>query len=219
MWRDPNKWEHDGDDWSFHADSCGQPYRDWKQAVVNAFLEPFLSVDVDFLEVAPGHGRWTEFMVGRTRSLTLVDLDADCIGVCRERFGNHAEVEFLVNDGRSVPVADASVDVIWSFGTFVHIGLDDFDAYVADFRRVLRPGGRFIIHHAGWPSGSRERVRRHIERGQGWWFGDRVPMSPEHVVSMAKHHDLDVDEQVRTWGADREWGLAFNDIITIGSVA
>ena len=86
----------------------------------DTYLQPFLSPDVDALEVGPGYGRWTEFMVGCARSLTLVDVGSTCIEACRHRFGDELPAEaFVVNDGRSLPVVDSSLDLVWSFGTFV----------------------------------------------------------------------------------------------------
>lgn len=217
-WDNPEEWELYGDNWTFHAEFCNQPYDTWKQAVVDTFLNPFLGADVDVLEIAPGHGRWTEFIVGRSQSLTLVDLNESCIDVCRQRFGSHPEISFITNDGRSLPVADASMDLIWSFGSFVHIDPQDVEAYLAEFRRVLRPGGRFVVHHAGWPEWSCPLIARHIAKGEWRPFGGRVPMSAEGFASIATHHDLSVDEQVRTWGEVNEFGLAFNDVVTIGSL-
>jgi len=230
-WGSPEDWERNGNNWSFHSDFCSQPYDKWQRSVVKAFVEPFLSPGLDVLEIAPGQGRWTEYLVGKCASLTLVDLNKSCIDVCRDRFGSHPEIEFLTNDGRTLPVGDASVDLIWSFGSFVHFDPREVDAYLGEFRRVLRPGGRFVIHHTGWPD---ETLRftgltRHLGRpgrvlqhrlAQGRWRpgGDRVEMSAQRFAAMAEGRGLVVESQTRTWGDDREFGLAFNDVISVGSL-
>ncbi len=232
-WGDRSAWERYGDNWTFHADACGQPYERWKQSVVDTFLTPYLRPAVDMIEIACGHGRWTEYMVGRVRSLTLVDVNASCLDVCRERFGccRDSDIRFVCNDGRSLPGDEASVDLIWSFGSFVHIDPRDIAAYLTQFRRVLRPGGRFVVHHAGWPqwsmrivpvtrcAGRPGRVLQH-RLAQGMWRpgGDRVAMSAERFVALAAQRGLRVDDQVRSWGAAHEFGLAFRDVISIGSV-
>jgi SAM-dependent methyltransferase len=226
----PEEWALNGDKWTFHAEFSGQPYEKWKQSLVIRFLDPYLGPDVDVLEVAPGYGRWTEFMVGHSRSLVLVDLVANSIDVCRERFGSHPEVSFIANDGRSLPVASESVDLIWSFGGFVHIDPKDVDSYLAEIRRVLRPGGRYVIHHSGWPEWSRRLVpvtrhlgrpgrilQRRLARSVGGTATWRVAMSPKLFASMAAKHDLCVDEQIRVWGEENEFGLAFGDMISLGS--
>jgi SAM-dependent methyltransferase len=232
QWGDPAAWECNGDNWTFHAEHCDQPYRRWKQSVVETFIEPYLAPDADVIEIASGHGRWTEHMVGRVRSLMLVDVNVSCLEACRERFGSRGGIRYVCNDGRTLPTADGSVDLIWSFGSFVHIDARDVDAYLAEFRRVLRPTGRYVIHHAGWPqwsmpvaavtrfAGRPGRVVQH-RLAQGAWRpgGDRVAMSAERFARMASRHELRVDEQVRCWGPACEFGLAFNDVITVGSRA
>ncbi|HTT87353.1 MAG TPA: class I SAM-dependent methyltransferase [Acidimicrobiales bacterium] len=230
MWGNPGSWEDGGNNWSFHAESCGQPYEQWKASVVATFIAPFCGPDVDVLELAPGHGRWTEYFVGNSASLTLVDLNVSCISVCKERFGSRPEVRFIVNDGHSLPVPDASIDLVWCFGSFVHFVPSDVDAYLGEFRRVLRPGGAFVAHHTGWPDGTLRLVplTRRLGRpgrvlqhrlGQGLWRpgGDRVEMSARRFAAMANNHGLVVDHQVRTWGENRQFGLAFNDVVSVGS--
>lgn len=232
QWGVDASWESGGNNWTFHAESCGQPYDAWKKTLLEEFLEPYLGPQADFLEIGPGYGRWTESIVGRTRSLLLVDLNANCIEVCRDRFGHHRGVSFAVNDGRSLPGPAESVDVVWSFGSFVHFDPSEVDAYLAECFRVLKPSGRFVIHHTGWPEWSLKAlpVTRRLGRpgrvlqhrfGQRRWRpgGDRAPMSEKWFVSIANRHGLSVEKHVRTWGSQHEFGLAFNDVISIGSKA
>jgi ubiquinone/menaquinone biosynthesis C-methylase UbiE len=227
---DRAEWEQYGNGWTFHANACRQPYESWKDSVVTTFLDPYLHDADDVVEIAPGHGRWTEYMVGRTGSLTLADVTASCIDVCRERFGQYDNIRYFVNDGRSLPGGNASADLIWSFGSFVHIDPRDTNAYLAEFARVLKPGGRFVIHHSGWPdwtlrlvpftrrAGRPGRVVQH-RIAHGFWKpgGDRVAMSSERFSKLARSHGLRVDHQVRQWGPRNEFSLAFNDVITIGT--
>jgi ubiquinone/menaquinone biosynthesis C-methylase UbiE len=229
-WSEAASWEADGNSWTFHADTCGQPYEVWKQAVLARFLEPYLGLHLDFIEIGPGFGRWTESIVGQARSLLLVDLSPNCIDACRERFGHHPEVAFKVNDGRSLPVPDRSIDIVWSFGSFVHFDAGEVEAYLAECARVLRSGGWFIIHHSGWPEwslptapllmrlGRPGRVLQHRLAQKRWRpGGDRAPMSEKWFSSIASRHGLRVEEQIRTWGQGHQFGLAFNDVISIGS--
>lgn len=230
-WDNPATWVDHGDEWQFHAEACGQPYAAWKRSVVARFVEPHLDPSVHLLELGPGHGRWSEFMVDRVASLTLVDLSPTCIEQCRARFaGCRGPVRFLVNDGRSLPVDDRSVDVVWSFAALVHVVEADVDAYLAHTRRVLRPGGRFVLHHAGWRDralplapllGGLGRPGRGVlhcvAQGVVRHGRDRAPMSAERFATLAGRHGLVVDEQVRTWGDAGQFGLAARDVVTVGS--
>jgi SAM-dependent methyltransferase len=227
----PETWSRSGDQWTFHADNCGQPYDAWKHSLVDTYLEPFLKPDADVLELGPGYGRWTEFMVGRGRSLTLVDVSSLCIEACAERFGDRLPKEaFVVNDGRSLPVPECSLDLIWSFGVFVHIDEPEVAAYLAECRRTLRPGGQFVIHHAGWsdwslrfmpltrPFGRAGRFVQHRALALGRWsrVGGRAPMSAERFRRMAVGHGFQIESQASRWGDRQQYGVAFRDVITVG---
>ena len=65
---------------------------------------------------------------------------------------------FIVNQGRELAgVPDASIDFVWSYDV-VDIAPRDMEAYFGEVQRVLRPGARAGIHHAGrrhsYPSAS-----------------------------------------------------------------
>jgi ubiquinone/menaquinone biosynthesis C-methylase UbiE len=214
-WGNLDNWSHFGDGWDFHADSCLQPYEEWKDSLVKEFLIPFLGPGIDVVEIGPGQGRWSEFIISNARSVRLVDLSANCLAVCRHRFADveGTEVAFLEGDGRSLPLERSSVDLVWSFGTFVHIDRPEIDAYLGEIHRTLRPGGRFVVHHPGRP----ERVRAEGSETAAPNPGLRSEVSARQFSQMVEDHGLVLDAQVRRWGPDREFGLAFGDVITIGT--
>ena len=54
-----------------------------------------------------------------------------------------SNLRFMQGDARKLPLADWSVDVVVSFETVEHFY--EHDQFFAEVKRVLRPGGRFII--------------------------------------------------------------------------
>ncbi len=137
-------WSHGGDEWS----------RVWggSSALWWGCLYPRLAACLPaatLLEIAPGAGRFTQFLAPWTERLILVDLTPRCIELCRERFRSFGHTEFHVNDGSSLPmVADSSVDFAFSFDSLVHADSHAVTGYVREFARVLRPGGRAFLHHS-----------------------------------------------------------------------
>ncbi|MGV0716355.1 class I SAM-dependent methyltransferase [Mycolicibacterium sp. XJ662] len=146
-WGQEHDWARHGDEWDDLASYCRRPYAMWKDALVETFMAPYV-VDADVVEIAPGYGRWSEYMAESARSIVLVDINENCLNACRQRFGHFDNFDYQLGDGTSLPVADSSVDFVWSFDSFVHMDPDVVRSYVFEIGRVLRPGGSAIVHHA-----------------------------------------------------------------------
>ncbi len=115
-------------------------------------------------------------------------------------------MEFHVNDGKSLSAIDSnSVDGVWSFDVFVHIAPPDVDAYLGEITRVLRPGGRAVIHHA---KAGREDGAADI--------GQRSNMTAAEFAGMVAKHGLTLVDQFGSWGRAGEFKLTKKwDIISV----
>lgn len=80
------------------------------------------------------------------------------------------DLEIVHAGAERLPFADASVDAIIS--TLVLCSVHDVDAVLAEVRRVLRPGGRFLcIEHVAAPASTWVgRVQRAVFRPWRWFF-------------------------------------------------
>jgi SAM-dependent methyltransferase len=56
--------------------------------------------------------------------------------------------EFVVGDGRNLPFADGSFDVVYSYSVLQHFSKEDARASIAEAARVVRPGGTVMIQMA-----------------------------------------------------------------------
>ena len=123
---------------------------------------------LDVLDVASGEGYGSAQLAQVARSVTGLEFAAETVRLARDHF-SRPNLRFVRADARSLPLSDDSVDVVVSFETIEHF--DGQDAFLAEVRRVLRPGGRFIVSTpdretyspAGMPSN-----RFHVRE-----FGDR----------------------------------------------
>jgi ubiquinone/menaquinone biosynthesis C-methylase UbiE len=164
-------WSQRGEEWTRDAA--------WKEAIVNNFLIPNIPQGGVILEIGPGGGRWTEVLRSRAAKVVAVDVSERAILLCRERFAGVPNVQFVLGDGWSLPVDDASIDGIWSYDVFVHISPVDVKNYFREFSRILKPGARAVIHHPGEPlPGGRER--------EGW----RSDLTDGMVHSFARENGL-----------------------------
>jgi SAM-dependent methyltransferase len=56
--------------------------------------------------------------------------------------------EFVVGDGRNLPFADGSFDIVFSYSVLQHFSKEDARASIAEAARVVRPGGTVLIQMA-----------------------------------------------------------------------
>jgi SAM-dependent methyltransferase len=139
-------------DWSRHDEEWSEVWGTsdalW-HATLHPRVTPFLDAAATVLEIAPGFGRFTRFLVDRCDRLVLVDLTHQCIEACRARFAEHNHIEFHTNDGLSLPmVADRSIDFGFTFDSLVHTELDVIRGYVGELGRVLSADGAAFVHHS-----------------------------------------------------------------------
>lgn len=158
-WGSRYEWSRQGDDWS---QPFGGSHRLWG-GIVHPRVMAFLPAR-HILEIAPGHGRMTQFLLASCERLTAVDLNASCLAACQERFAGVANLELHVNDGRSLGmVADRSVDLAFSFDSLVHVDADVMEAYLQELGRTLAPDGVAFLHHSNAAAFLRP-IRRMTER-------------------------------------------------------
>ena len=143
-WGQDYDWSEAGDEWSR---PWGGPEAQWYGSLFPR-IHRFLPTG-QVLEIACGHGRWTQFLKDQCQGLTGVDLSGKCVDACRERFADESHLRFFTNNGTTVPeVADASIDFIFSFDSLVHADQATIATYLVEFRRVLKPDGAAFIHHS-----------------------------------------------------------------------
>ena len=142
-------WATRGEEWTSSPE--------WKARVIHEFLLPHVPIDGAVLEIGPGGGRWTDVLQKRARRLVVLDVSERALELCRERFADCDNVQYLLGDGSTVLLPDSSMDAIWSYDVFVHINPSDARRYFREVSRVLKPGGKAIIHHPGKSLWGRDR--------------------------------------------------------------
>jgi SAM-dependent methyltransferase len=142
---DTYSWEHGGEEWSH---PWGNSAFQWSISIYPRLMSALPACRI--VEIAPGFGRWTPFLLGQSSFYVGVDISPRCVSFCQRTFGRIPErPRFLVGDGTSLPgVEDALTDLVFSFDSLVHAELDCLSAYAKEIHRVLRPGGVAFIHHS-----------------------------------------------------------------------
>jgi SAM-dependent methyltransferase len=97
------------------------------------------------LDAACGTGRFAALLAAQGHRIVGVDASSDMLDIARRRV---PEGEFHLGSLDRLPLSDASVDVIVCALALVHVR--ELEPVLAEFARVLRPGGDLVIsdvHH------------------------------------------------------------------------
>ena len=102
----------------------------------------------DVLEVGCGTGVHARLLAEAGAHLTAVDLTPTAVDLTRRRLALHGlTADVREADAQELPFADASFDLVWSWGVVHHSA--DTRCVIEEIARVLRPGGelRLMVYH------------------------------------------------------------------------
>ena len=144
-----------GQDWATSDYYARAEEPDWLGrfwAEGSPFLRFFRELDLTcVLELACGHGRHAAKFSDQAQTVILVDINIANIEYCRERFKQSPKFRFALTDGHSLDsVQDRECSAILSYDAMVHFDSDVVRAYLEEMSRVLKPGGRALIHHSNY---------------------------------------------------------------------
>jgi len=164
------EWSDMGSEWT----DAVQKFRDiepekWKTNLINQIMLKYIEKNSVILEIGPGGGRWTEILQPIAKKLILADISQKCLDICKSRFALSENIDYKFIEKRLYFLKDNSIDFVWSYDVFVHINPSDIKNYLQDLKRILKPGGCAIIHHAGLftqYAGKRETWRAYLGKNQ-----------------------------------------------------
>jgi SAM-dependent methyltransferase len=194
IWENWN-WSGQGEEWTISPE--------WKKSVVRIFMDKYFTDRSVILEIGPGAGRWTEYLLKKCDQMFAVDISETSVHECERRFSSYPNAKFEVGNGHDLSsISTGSVDAVWSFDVFVHINKPQFRSYVVEFARVLKPGGVGLIQHGSTGGAT------------GGWRSD---IRNTDVSDFLESNGLIMESQVQRWddnGMKFEAGL-YQDTITI----
>jgi SAM-dependent methyltransferase len=172
-------WRTAGEEWSA---PWGTSAAQWFGTIlprIGAFL-PSRRV----LEIAPGFGRWSRFLLPAAGSYIGVDVSGKCVKACSERFAEQTHARFMQNDGRSLDcIGGGTFDLVFSYDSLVHADYEVIAAYIAQIVPLLSPTGVAFIHHSNLAALPKARITGHrSETVSGEVFEQLVRLSGGRVL-------------------------------------
>ena len=118
-----------------------------RRAIARAEIRPGAGV----LDVGAGTGDLSFAAAARGAHVVALDLSAGMLAVLARRANDtqRSRIEPLVGSAESLPLPDASVERIVSGFAVRNVG--DLARALAEFKRVLRPGGRAVVLELSHP--------------------------------------------------------------------
>lgn len=120
------------------------------------FIQPYIRLDHTALEIGPGGGRWTRYLLS-FRRVFVVDFHAELLAELAKKF----QVPHLIpihNSGTDFPgVPGASVDYVFSFGVFVHLDAPIIRAYLASLLPIVTDEANIVIQYSDKTKGEAKR--------------------------------------------------------------
>lgn len=94
------------------------------------------------LDAGCGTGYGTYELSKSARKVVGIDISKEAIDFCKDNY-RRQNIEFLEMDIRNMEFRESSFDCVVSFETLEHI--DKQEKFLEEVKRVLKPGGMFII--------------------------------------------------------------------------
>ncbi len=97
------------------------------------------------VDVACGEGYGSALLAGIARSVVGVDIDAAAVAHARATYAGRPGLDFVEGSAAQLSLPDASADAVVSFETIEHLEAALQPAMIAEFARVLAPGGVLVL--------------------------------------------------------------------------
>lgn len=114
---------------------------------INDKVQSWITADTTLLDLGTMSGKWLPFFL-QAKQIICVDINDAFVQVVQRRFAEYLDkFRFYQTSGNELHgIASASVDVVFCMDTLVRVDKNTIFAYLLEIDRVLKKGGKFLIH-------------------------------------------------------------------------
>lgn len=160
------------------------------------YLLPYVSPQSTLVEIGVGGGRWTRYMLG-ARKIYAVDYHQELLDELKSNY-RRENIEFVKNHGNDFPgIPPGSIDLVFSFGTFVHLDREIIDRYLANMKPLLAPAGTVVLQYSD--------KTKPLAQSEG--FSDNDPARMRALVLSHGYAILEEDDKTLWHSAVMRFGL------------
>ena len=118
------------------------------KSIKEKFVLPFVNEDKSVLEIGPGGGRWTKYLLN-CKKLYCLDLNPRSLDYVENRFSSQTNITYILNKGNDFPnIPKNSIDFIFSYGTFVHFDIGVTVDYICNMMDILSNNSNIVIQYS-----------------------------------------------------------------------
>lgn len=133
-----------------HIKAWNSEYKNWKGGYYSLeVLKPYPKKG-RLLDAGCGGGKYSLPLKMKGFDVVAVDVSLNALKVASKRSAaRKLEIDFTAANVYSLPLKDASFDVIWCYGVLQHLLLDEREYAIGEFGRLLRKKGLLFIEVLG----------------------------------------------------------------------
>ena len=168
-------------------------------------LSNYITIDKKtvVLDLGCGYGRFIEFYAPLASFVYGIDVTDYIINICKTKFSEIENVEFIKNNGYSLEmIASSSIDLVSCYTVFQHIPRKATQSYLKEFSRILKSDGKIIIQFQGVKSNN-DKPYNDVGLDEKAY---KIQFTKDDIQILAKRSELEIikfDDDDR--GDDKIW--------------
>ena len=111
------------------------------------FITPYINSNSVALEIGPGGGRWTKYLL-EFKKLYVIDPYQEILDELKKNY-NKKNMVFIKNNGTDFPrIPKKSIDFLFTYACFVHLEVKTIDKYLKNILKIINNNSKICIQYS-----------------------------------------------------------------------